>query len=139
MTPLAEQLPHLRFGDHVARRDLERRESGPQPAAGCLALLVVVLAEAPDAGLGAVMGRDLAGQVRVPVPGRELVQPHHEHGGARADLPGQGDPLLHLAQLPLVPLTSAPGVWSLGFVRGKVRWEAFVVLGVGGGSCAWSV
>ena len=115
MTPLAEQLPHLRFGDHVARRDLERRESGPQPAAGCLALLGVVLAEAPDAGLGAVVGRDLAGQVRVPVPAVSLCSPitnMEEHEPTYLD---RAIRLLHLAQLPLVPLRGVPpgcGSWG---------------------------
>ena len=77
VTALAEQVPHLRLGDLRAGLQAEPGQPGAPPAARRLALLGVVVAQAPVAPLGRIVHRDLPRQVRVPVARGQLVQPHH--------------------------------------------------------------
>jgi len=52
-------------------------QSGPQPGAGGLTLLGVVVPETGVPAVGVVERSDLPGQVRVPVPGGQLVNRLH--------------------------------------------------------------
>ena len=81
----AEQVAHLLGGDLVALVEpVDARHPGPDPRARRLALGRVVRREAGVALLGRVLGCDLAGQVVVPAPGRQLVDRHgHTPEGAR--------------------------------------------------------
>ena len=74
-----EQGVHLIGRDDVTgRQALHPGHPGPDPLPGGLAALGVVGRETCAATqLGRVVGGDLAGQVVVPAPGRQLVQGHH--------------------------------------------------------------
>src|SRR5579875_3546369 len=78
MPTLPEQGLHLLSRDVVASVDaVDPSQSGAEPLAWRFALLRVVVAQAGVPLLGAVMHRDLPRQVRVTVPGGQLVQAHH--------------------------------------------------------------
>ncbi len=73
----AEQVAHLVGGDLVPRRQaVEAGKTRADPLARLLALGRVVRGEAGVPLLGDVLGRDLAGQVVVPAPRRQLVDRH---------------------------------------------------------------
>ena len=74
---LPEQVPHVLLGDLGAHLEVERTESGTEPAARRLALLGVVVGQSGVPAVGGVVHGDLPSEVRVPVPGRQLVQTHH--------------------------------------------------------------
>jgi len=74
---LGEQGSHLVLGDQLPDLHVHVGQSGPQPGAGGLPLLRVVLPETGVPALGVIERSDLPGQVRVPVPGGQLVNRLH--------------------------------------------------------------
>ena len=77
MPALPEEELHLLLGDGVAVGEVETGDAAAQPAARRLALLLVVRGQSDLASLSPVVRSNLPGQVRVPAPGGELVQSHH--------------------------------------------------------------
>src|SRR5690606_4767520 len=86
----AEQVEHVRLGDHVPSGDaVQAGQAGADPPARRLALLGVVRRQRGMAAFGRVLDGDLPGQVRVPRPGRQLVDrqrhaPYAANGAARS-------------------------------------------------------
>ena len=65
-------------GDLVTRLDtVKGGESGAEPDAGGFAALGVIIGQPGMALVGRVVHRNLPSQVRIPVPGGQLVQTHH--------------------------------------------------------------
>jgi len=77
---LPEQGLHLRLGHHTARRNATQPvQAGTHPLPGGFPLLGVVLPQTRRPSFGGIDCRDLAGQVRIPVPRCQLMQRHHQH------------------------------------------------------------
>jgi hypothetical protein len=93
MTAFAEQAAHLLGGHHVAVLDaVDPDQPGADPAPRGLALRLVVVDQPYAAELGRIGGGDLAGQVLIPRPGRELLQRHrHTHQGRDRAASGHPD------------------------------------------------
>ena len=93
MTAVAEQVLHLLGGHHVAVLDtVDPDQPGADPAPRGLALRLVVVDQPYAAELGRIGGGDLAGQVLIPRPGRELLQRHrHTHQGRDRAASGHPD------------------------------------------------
>src|SRR4051794_36083058 len=94
MTAVAEQVAHLLGGQEVAVLDaVDPDHPGADPTAGGLALRLVVVGQPGAAEFGRIGGGDLAGQVFVPRPGRELLQRHrHTPQGRSRAASGHPDP-----------------------------------------------
>jgi len=74
---LPEQGRHLVLGDLVPAAQVHVTQRGPEPLSRGLTLLAVVVRQAGVPTVGDVQRGDLPGQVRVPVPGGQLVDGHH--------------------------------------------------------------
>ena len=88
-----EQVLHLLVGDDVSvPKAVDAHEPRPDPTARRLALRGVVVSQRHRPELGRIGSRDLAGQVLVPRPGRELLQRHrHTPQGRSAAASGHPD------------------------------------------------
>ena len=74
---LGEQGSHLLLGDQLPDLHVHLGQSGPQPGARGLTLLGVVVPETGVPAVRVIERSDLPGQVRVPVPGGQLVNRLH--------------------------------------------------------------
>ncbi|MBA2446318.1 MAG: hypothetical protein H0V49_13460 [Nocardioidaceae bacterium] len=114
MGAFAEQCTHLRLR-HLGACDAEGRCATTQPDAGRVAVRGVIVGEGLTRRAALVGGRDLAGEVGVPVTRRELVNRHHANhnpegrGPGRAGIAGVSCDLRAMSTGETGPLTAATG------------------------------